>query len=349
MARVAVVTSHPPFAEGGHLVIARALVDALTARGHEATVMLTPQNRFGRQGAAYLATWLTDVGQAHDGGRIDQVISLRFPSYAVRHERHVCWINHRMREYYDQWPRFRRSLSRRGVLKEGVRRRIVHAADRYLLTRNVTRLYAQSRTIQARLARWGRIDADVVLPPAPPRPYRCDGYGDYVLVVSRLTPLKRVDLVIDALREPAASSVRCVILGDGEERPALAARIEEHGLGSRVTLRGAVAEAELLDHLARCRAVCFPAAREDFGLVTVEAFASDKAVVTCTDSGGPAELVADGVNGCVVTPDPPALAAALGALMDDPALAERLGAAARRQADAMTWDGALERLLLVRE
>ena len=348
MARIAVVTSHPPFAEGGHLVIARALVDALAARGHEATVMRTPQNRFGRQGAAYLSTWLTDVGLAHDGGRIDQVISLRFPSYAVRHERHVCWINHRMREYYDQWPRFRRSLSGRARLKEGVRRRIVHAADRYLLTRNVTRLYAQSRTIQARLARWGRIPADVVHPPAPPRPYRCDGYGDYVLVVSRLAPLKRVDLVVEALREPAASSVRCVILGDGQDRASLAARVAEYGLDGRVTVRGQVGEAELLDHLARCRAVCFPAAQEDYGLVTVEAFASAKAVVTCTDSGGPAELVADGVNGRVVAPEAPALAAALGALMDDAPLAERLGGAARRQADAMTWDRALDRLLLVR-
>ena len=347
MARIAVVTSHPPFAAGGHLVIARALVDALTARGHEATVMLTPQNRFGRQAAAYLATWLTDVGRAHDGGPIDQVISLRFPSYAVRHERHVCWINHRMREYYDQWERLRGSLSRRGRLKEGVRRRIVHAADRYLLTRNVARLYAQSRTIQARLGRWGRIPADVVHPPAPPRPYRCDGYGDYVLVVSRLTALKRVDLVVEALREPAASSVRCVVLGDGEDYASLAARIEQHGLGDRVTLRGQVGEAELLDHLGRCRAVCFPASQEDYGLVTVEAFASAKAVVTCADSGGPAELVADGVNGRVVAPDAPALAAALGILMDDAPLAERLGAAARRRADAMTWDGALERLLLV--
>jgi glycosyltransferase involved in cell wall biosynthesis len=81
----------------------------------------------------------------------------------------------------------------------------------------------------------------------------------------------------------------------------------------------------------------------------VEAFASGKAVVTCTDSGGPTELVADGVNGRVVAPDAPALAAALGGLMDDAPLAERLGAAARSQADAMTWDRALERLLLVQD
>ena len=36
------------------------------------------------------------------------------------------------------------------------------------------------------------------------RPYRCDGYGDYIFAVSRLTPLKRLDLLIRALAEPGA-------------------------------------------------------------------------------------------------------------------------------------------------
>ena len=58
MPRIAIVTSSPPFAEGGHLVIARSLVDALRAAGHDAAITVTPQNRFGRQGAAYLANWL---------------------------------------------------------------------------------------------------------------------------------------------------------------------------------------------------------------------------------------------------------------------------------------------------
>jgi len=43
MARIAVVSSHPPFTEGGHLVIARSLVGALREAGHEADVVLTPQ------------------------------------------------------------------------------------------------------------------------------------------------------------------------------------------------------------------------------------------------------------------------------------------------------------------
>ena len=67
MSTVAVVTSSPPFVEGGHLIIARALVTALRNDGHTADVVLTPQNRFGRQAAAYAATWLTDVGQTADG------------------------------------------------------------------------------------------------------------------------------------------------------------------------------------------------------------------------------------------------------------------------------------------
>ena len=67
MARITVATSHPPFSQGGHLVIANALVAALNDAGHKAALLLTPQNRFGRQAAAYTATWLTDVGLAHDG------------------------------------------------------------------------------------------------------------------------------------------------------------------------------------------------------------------------------------------------------------------------------------------
>ena len=111
MKRIAVVTSSPPLAEGGHLVIARALTAALRDAGHHADIIVTPQNRFGRQASAYLATWLTDVGVS-DRGPIDQVISLRFPSYAVRHRHHVCWLNHTMREYYDLWEQVQRRLER---------------------------------------------------------------------------------------------------------------------------------------------------------------------------------------------------------------------------------------------
>jgi glycosyltransferase involved in cell wall biosynthesis len=283
---------------------------------------------------------------AHDGSRIDHVVSFRYPSYAVRHRSHVVWLNHRMREYYDLWDRFSATLSWKGRVKERLRRTAIHRVDRYLLTRHVTKVFAQSATIQRRLHRFGGIPSEVLHPPAPPRPYRCDGYGGELFAVSRLTPLKRIDLLVRALAEPAARHVRCTIAGDGEEAPRLRQLIREGGLESRITLLGAIDSAALVTQLARCRAVVFPACEEDYGLVTVEAFASGKAVVACTDGGGPAELIRDGENGCLCDPTPAALAAAMAGLADDQGLAERLGAGASRVAAALTWPDTVRRLLL---
>ena len=341
--RIAVVTSSPPLADGGHMVIARSLVQALRDAGHQADVVVTPQNRFGRQAAAYLATWLTDVGYAASGP-IDQVISLRFPSYAVRHDQHVCWLNHTMREYYDLWDRFSSTLTPQGRLKEGVRRRLIHAADRYLLGHNVDRLFVQSRAIQRRLAMWPSVRSTVLYPPAPQRPYRCDRYGDFIFMVSRLTPLKRADLLIQALQTPDGAGLRAVIAGDGEERERLQRLVHEGDLAERVTLAGDVTESELLHYFAHCRAVCFPPLDEDYGFVTVEAFASRKAVVTCRDSGGPAELVEDGVHGYVCDPTPAALAQRLRHLSDDARLAEQLGQQAWAKGAGLAWPQAVARL-----
>ena len=145
MMRIAVVTSSPPMVEGGHMVIARALVQALREAGHHADIIVTPQNRFGRQASAYLATWLTDVGTS-DGEPIDQVISLRYPSYAVRHpESRVLAESHDARVLRPVGPVQRDAERRRPRSRSASGGALIHAADRYLLTQNVDRLFVQSR------------------------------------------------------------------------------------------------------------------------------------------------------------------------------------------------------------
>jgi glycosyltransferase involved in cell wall biosynthesis len=342
---IAVVTSSPRGVEGGHLVIARALAAALERAGHHAPVVVTPDYGFGRLASTYRASWTTDVASV-DGRAIDQVISFRYPSYAVRHPRHVCWLNHTMREYYDLWPRFAASISWRNRIKERIRKAILYGADRWLLTHNVTRVIAQSQTIQRRLASDFDIRADVVYPPAPLRAYRCDEYGDFIFSVSRLDPLKRVDLLVRALAELPARRVRAVIAGDGECAPALRSLAQSLGVADRVQFLGRIDERAMVDHLARCRAVCFTPYAEDYGFVTIEAFASAKAVVTCADSGGPAELVRDDENGVVCEPTPGSIAIVVARLVDDRRLAERLGSAAATRAASITWEAAVQRLLL---
>jgi glycosyltransferase involved in cell wall biosynthesis len=230
-------------------------------------------------------------------------------------------------------------------VKESLRRALIHRADRHFLQRGVQRRFVISATVQARLARWGNTSSDVLHPPAPVRPYRCDGYGDYFFAVSRLTPLKRFDLLLDALAQPAGQGIRAVIAGEGEERGHLLEQRRRLNLEGRVELVGRLDDAQLLDHLARCRAVVFAPLDEDYGFVTVEAFASQKAVVTCTDSGGPPELVTDGVHGLVTAPTPAALAAGLRRVIDDRDGAQRMGSAARDRGAALRWDETVRRLL----
>jgi glycosyltransferase involved in cell wall biosynthesis len=344
VATIAVVTSSPPFAEGGHLVMARELVRALREEGHETGLIVTPQNRFGQQGSAYLAAWCTDVQLAHEEKKVDQVISLRFPAYAVQHPNHVLWLNHRMREYYDLWDQFRSHLTWKQGIKERARRSLIHRVDKYLLNR-MQRRFVISGTVQARLQRFGGIQSDVLYPPPPERAYRHESYGDYLFGVSRLSPLKRFDLILKALAEPVAASIKCVIAGEGAELDNLRALAVQLDVEHRVKFVGRLTDAQMIDHLARCRAVVFTPFNEDYGFVTVESFMCGKAVITTSDSGGPAELVRDGQSGFVTEPTSEALAVAMRAVMDDRNLAQRLGEAGHAMAAQMTWSGALRLLL----
>jgi glycosyltransferase involved in cell wall biosynthesis len=344
VATVAVVTSSPPFAEGGHLVMARELVRALRESGHTAGLIVTPQNRFGRQGAAYLAAWCTDVGLAHEDESIDKVISLRFPAYAVQHPHHVLWLNHTMREYYDLWDQFQAHLSWKARLKERTRRTLIHSADSYFLKRMEKR-FVISATVQARLQKWGSISSNVLYPPPPHREYRCEGYEPYIFAVSRLAPLKRFDLLLRALAEPIAAGIKCVIAGEGAELANLVKLRSQLALQDRVEFAGRLTDAEMVGHLARCRAVAFVPWNEDYGFVTVEAFACAKPVITVTDSGGPAEVVQHGVSGSVTEPTAAALAVALREVMSDRSRAIAMGEAGAARAATMTWPGAVDTLL----
>ena len=67
-----------------------------------------------------------------------------------------------------------------------------------------------------------------------------------------------------------------------------------------------------IDLLSAALAVLVPPLDEDYGYVTLEAMLSARAVITCTDSGGPLEFIEHGATGLVCEPDPAALADAHG-------------------------------------
>jgi len=344
--RIAVITSDVPFVKGGHLIIAHSTVKALRDYGYEADLILTPQNRFGSQFKAYLATRLIDFGEDGLGRKIDQVISFRFPSFAAKHSHHVCWINHRMREYYDLWEMLLSQLSFRGKIKENIRRKITHVLDTFLLKHNVSKLWAQSKTIQMRLEKWGKIKAEVLYPPPPQRDYYTQSYQNFILAISRLHKLKRLDLLIEAFKHLKNKELKAVIIGQGPQEKNLIQKIKINGLEKRINLLATADEKTILANYAQCRAVFFAPLREDYGLVTAEAFACRKPVLTTFDAGGPTELVKNKENGFIVENKPEKIAEKLDQLADDQNLAEKMGLKAFRFISQLKWDKTVEKLII---
>ena len=163
-----------------------------------------------------------------------------------------------------------------------------------------------------------------------------------LLFVGRLIERKGAEYAIRAVAalRRQGRAVHLTVIGDGPERTALVSLVEALHLRDAVDLAGALPHDAVAEHYRTASVLLMPAVtdwkgeQEGFGMVLVEAMASDLPVVA-TRSGGIPDVVTDGTTGLLVPErDPAALAAAAARLLDDPALAERLAAAARADLDA---------------
>ena len=166
-----------------------------------------------------------------------------------------------------------------------------------------------------------------------------------MFAVSRLHPLKRLDLLVKAMRHVKSKELRAVIAGTGEEEAGLKKLAVELGVFDRIDFVGRVSDEALVDYYARCRAVFFAPFMEDYGFVTLEAFRSKKPVLTCMDSGGPAELVSVGRSGYVLLPEPFQIAQQLDEWASNEELARRMGENGHADAHTVRWDACIEALL----
>lgn len=167
----------------------------------------------------------------------------------------------------------------------GPARGVMRAWDRRAAWR--ANLYvANSEEVAGRIRREYGICAPVVYPPVDVERFRPRERGERLLVVSRLLPYKRVDVIVDAATR---AGIGLDVVGSGPALGDLTRRA-----GPTVQFHGPLPDPDVTKLMEGCRAFCLPG-REDFGMTPVEANAAGKPVIAF-GSGGSLESQLEGVT-----------------------------------------------------
>jgi glycosyltransferase involved in cell wall biosynthesis len=159
-----------------------------------------------------------------------------------------------------------------------------------------------------------------------------------VVAVGRLVPVKRFDLLIDALVavKQRLPELRAVIVGEGYERESLEARLRETRADDWISLSGHLTDQELVELYRSAWVIASASAREGWGMTLSEAAACGTPAVA-TRIAGHLDAVAEGQSGLLTGEGREDLSAALARVLGDDDLRTRLSAGAREQAARYTW------------
>lgn len=275
--------------------------------------------------------------QALDLTAFDMVISTKSPTYIIKHPRHVVYLVHTIRVFDDMFD----GTFKQPSLELYQQRAQLHALE-FEPIRLARARFAIGQEIANRLYRWRGLNAKKLHPPLVENIFRQGSCGDYFFLPGRLHHWKRIDLVIEAVKQ-STYPFKFKIAGVGEDLERLKGIA---GGDDRIEFLGRISDEELVALYADALAVPFVPIHEDLGYITLEAFSAGKPVVTCSDSGEPARIVNHSVNGLIASPHPKAIRQALEALYDDRDAAIRMGAAGLQWVAAMpSWPDVARQLV----
>ncbi|CUW47803.1 glycosyltransferase [Novacetimonas hansenii] len=203
---------------------------------------------------------------------------------------HVCYVHSPMRYAWDMQAAY----LRHGGMERGIKgiyaRWLLHRLRNWDVrsAAGVDVFVANSSYIARRIRKVYRREAVIVYPPVD-----IDRFHEKMLprreayvVISRMVPYKRIDLVVEAFRRMPHRVLH--VAGDGPERD----RIEAVAAGApNIIFRGRVSDAQVLEMMQEARAFVF-AAEEDFGIAMVEAQACGTPLIVF-GRGGACDIVRD--------------------------------------------------------
>jgi len=282
--------------------------------------------KFWRKRQKYLLPFIPMAAETIDLRDFDLVISSSssFIKGVITRPKtiHICYCHSPMSFSWDRYERYIKE-QKKGFFTSAVIKIIMHYIrmwDRAASNR-VDYFIANSKTTARRIKKYYGRDAKVIYPPVDTKTrqafpanvkipdsdfhscgslvcHRKQHYANlqsdtikntlpYFLIISQLTPYKRIDLAIDAFNK---LELPLVIIGEGPDRERLKKMAH-----SNIRLIGWQSDEMAREYLKNCRAFIFPG-EDDFGIAPVEAMSFGKPVLAFR-KGGAVETVIEGITG----------------------------------------------------
>ncbi|MFO1154118.1 MAG: glycosyltransferase family 4 protein [Rhodospirillales bacterium] len=195
---------------------------------------------------------------------------------------HICYCHTPMRYAWDLREQYLQERNLDKGVKQWVARYVLQQLRLWDIasSRNVDYFIANSHYIAGRIRKFYGREATVIYPPVNIEDYDPQiKKEDFYLTVSRMVPYKRIALIAEAFRNLPGKQL--VIIGDGPEM----GKVQKAAAGAdNIKVLGYQPDDVMRDHMKRARAFIF-AAKEDFGIVPVEAQAFGTPVIAYGEGG----------------------------------------------------------------
>lgn len=239
----------------------------------------------------FLLSWMPDAVENFDFSNYDVVISsssafmhgIKMPN----HVKNICYCHSPMRYAWDYTHEYTKNYSKLARFFIASQLTKIRQWD-FLTSTRPDILIANSKHVQKRIKKYWHRESEVIYPPVDVKRFTTTPHHeDYFLIVSALTPFKRIDLAIHTFNKIRR---KLIIIGDGAQKKYLKSIAKDN-----IEFLGYKNDDVTRDYFENCRAFIFPG-EEDFGITTVEAMAAGKPVLAY-GNGGVLESVQAGISG----------------------------------------------------
>jgi glycosyltransferase involved in cell wall biosynthesis len=169
--------------------------------------------------------------------------------------------------------------------------------DQYLVKNKIDGIVSISEEVRKEVNKIYGKDCGVVYPPTMTQNYRYNKTGDYYLCVSRITHVKRIDMIVEAFNK--TPDKKLIIAGSTPEKEYFE-RIKNIA-NKNIEFRTNISDNELVELYANCICTIYLPIREDFSLTAVEALSSGKPTILANEGALP-EIIENEKQGILIEP-----------------------------------------------